>query len=186
MSLLARVLLGAAVHQTAVLLGQQWERDAKYALAEQVARSLSKPLLVIGGPYGASPWRHAFGLKAHGCGDLCVDMDARACTGCQYEPGDIRALAYPSGLFGAAFSSHVLEHMRSVEDLQAAWSELHRVSDHVFVCMPGKDSLTGWIGSGHHLWVQEMGPGMLKAEERGGLRRTALVTPDEILEEAHA
>ena len=77
--------------------------------------------------------------------------------------------------FGAALANHVLEHMASLEDLQAAWSELHRVADYVFIAVPGKGTIMGWLTPGHELWIKQVGEGTLFAQERNGLRRSGYV-----------
>ena len=70
--------------------------------------------------------------------------------------------------------------MADLEELAAAYGELRRVADHVLLCLPGKDSLVAWLPM-HHLWVQEVGGGMLKVEERGGLKRKGFLTADAAL-----
>jgi len=60
----------------------------------------------------------------------------------------------------------VLEHLASAEDCTQAWQQLHRVADTVFVSLPGKDSIMAWLAPGHKLWVQQIGSGILKIEER--------------------
>ena len=72
-------------------------------------------------------------------------------------------------------SSHLLEHLGSVEDVALAWNEFHRVADAVFVSLPGKDSLMAWLAPEHNLWVQQVGSGILKVEERWRGGRKALV-----------
>jgi len=47
--------------------------------------------------------------------------------------GSAYHLPYPSGTFGAALCTHLLEH---VEDPDAALAELHRVADRVYVVTP--------------------------------------------------
>lgn len=78
------------------------------------------------------------------------------------------ALPFADGQFSAAFNSHVLEHMPDLDHLAMAWSEMHRVADHVFTCVPGKGSVLAWMIPDHHLWVKEEGEGWLWAEEKRG------------------
>lgn len=68
--------------------------------------------------------------------------------------------------FGAVLSSHLLEHLPTPYDCARAWDEFHRVADTVFVSLPGKDSIMGWLAPGHKLWVQLIGSGVLKVEDR--------------------
>lgn len=163
------MLLGiATIHQSMVLFKDERARANKFQAATDLARGAGKPLLVVGGPWGTFGIRKLFGVKAHGCGDLCVDIDSRACLGCPYEPADVRDLQFSDKQFGASFSSHVLEHLDTWENVQLAWNELHRVADKVFVCLPGKDNLIAWAAPEHNLWVHQVGDDTLKVEERWG------------------
>lgn len=104
------------------------ERIEKYDNALRTARTLGKPLLVVGRPKG---------LGFHGCGDVCVDLDK--CNKCG--PNCVKAVQanvqdlhmFHRKQFGAAFASHVLEH---VDDLKVALRELRRVSDHLYIAGP--------------------------------------------------
>jgi hypothetical protein len=49
---------------------------------------------------------------------------------------------------------------------QAAWSELHRVADVVFICVPPRASIFAWLVPDHHLWVRHIGDTVLEVEER--------------------
>jgi hypothetical protein len=169
--MIKRAVLGLAMHQAYAFLREQQERRVKYNTAVQTAEASGKPLLVVGGPWGASRWRHLTGVPAHGCGDVCLDMDSHACEGCNYQAGDITDMPFGDKEFGAVFCAHVLEHMPTGRDCAHAWWELNRVSDTVFVCLPGKDTIGGWITSGHKLWVSNLGSGMLKVQERRGNQR---------------
>jgi len=157
--MLRRLVLGLAMHQGLNMLGMRTERDQKYALATTLAQELGKPLLVVGGPWGSKISSQLFGIKAHGCGDYCVDRDPLSCEGCNFVPADIRALPFETGFFGVSFASHILEHLPTVEDCAQAWAELHRVADHVLVCMPPKSSLFAWIVPDHYTWPREVGGG---------------------------
>ena len=163
--------MGLATQQVYAFLRGQNERRVKYATASATAEALGKPLLVAGGPWGSRITGGIFGMKAHGCGDVCLDMDSRSCGLCNFQEGDIRDMPFQDKEFGAAFCSHVLEHMPTGEDCAHAWWELNRVADTVFVCLPGKDTITGWITKGHYLWVSHLGSGVLKVQERKGGRR---------------
>lgn len=176
MGFLRNIALGFLGQQAMVFVRSSVEANQKFKLAEQVALARGGPLVVVAGPYGSPILGQFFHLAFHGCGNICVDIDPRSCEGCPYIYGDIRNLPLANGEAGSVFASHILEHMPNIEDEASAWWELHRISNgNVFVCMPRKDSLGGWLPSGHHLWVQESGSGTLKVEEREGLRRTALI-----------
>jgi hypothetical protein len=179
MGFLTGIAGGLLVHQAVGVANRFHESAEKYTMAQEEAKIRGKPLLVVGGPYGvADPYithpalymfvgvKQLFGIKAHGCGDLCVDLDARACDGCPYQPGNIQDLPFKDKEFGAVSCSHVLEHMRDAEGCQKAWSELHRVADVVFICVPPKSSIFAWFVPDHHLWVRHVGETVLEVEER--------------------
>ena len=177
--MLARFVWGIAAHQGAGIISRYTESHEKYAMAQAEARRLDKPLLVVGGPAGSADayqgvgWlqpftrtKAFFQIKAHGCGDVCVDIEPHSCDGCNYVYADIMDLPFSNKEFGAAYCSHVLEHMPDADGCQLAWSELHRVADVVFVCVPPKTSLFAWMVPDHHLWVRQTGEGVLEVEER--------------------
>ncbi len=168
-------LAAMAIHQVVAEARARATVRNRYRAAERAALEAGKPLLVVGGPYGAGPFRHTFNMPSHPGGDVCVDLWDRACDGSLFQIGDIRHLPFSDGQFGAVLSSHVLEHMESLEDVTTAWAELHRVADNVFVALPEKDSAPAWLAPGHHLWVRETGPGTIEIEERRGDRRRAAV-----------
>lgn len=56
--------------------------------------------------------------------------------------------------------------MDTAEACAKAWSELHRVADSVFICVPAKTSIWAWFVRDHHLWVKDMGDGLLEVTER--------------------
>lgn len=174
-----KLLLALATHQGGVWVAATVERRRKYGLAQELAGEAGKPLLVVGGPMGSvtsNPLRQVFfPFPNHGCGAVCADIDPEACEGCPFfQQADIRALPFATGEFGAAFNSHILEHMPTIEDLAAAWSELHRVADHVVTCVPSKLAIYHWTHRDHHLWVTELGDGVLRVEERA-TGRTAII-----------
>ena len=176
--MLSRFALGFVAHQGAGIIARYTESHEKYDMAQAEARRLGKPLLVVGGPAGSAnaykqSWlqplvrtKAFFQVKAHGCGDVCVDIDPLSCDGCNYVYADIMDLPFANKEFGAAYCSHVLEHMPDADGCQLAWSELHRVADVVFVCVPPKTSLFAWMVPDHHLWVRQTGEGVLEVEER--------------------
>ena len=161
-------MLGLAGHQAVVMHSEARERSAKSDLAERTARSLGKPFLVVGGPWGDNPFRKVMNIQYHACGDFCVDLDPEACSKCdtRFVQADIRDLPFANKQMGAVLCSHVLEHMPSAQDCSQAWRELHRVAERVFICVPSKQSVIAWLVPDHYLWVQEVGTRTLKVEER--------------------
>ena len=154
------------VHEAAVLTAQQEDRDRKYELARAYADYVAKPLLVVGGPYGATGFRRAMNLPAHGFGDVCMDVDPSACDGgAQCVQADIRNIPFPDKYFGAALVSHVLEHLRHAEDCIDAVDELNRVADVVLVAYPTPDSVVASLIPDHFLWLRQEG-NILFVEER--------------------
>ena len=159
--------VGLFAWQGVVTISKVTEMNDKYREAEGFALNMGKPLLVVGGPYG-SPINMTFGFKAHGCGDVCMDLDARACRSCPTVIGDIRDIPFSDGYFGAAYASHVVEHLPTVADGIKAVEELYRVADRVWILAPSKqDIFGGWIHTGHHLWVKQDGLGNVWIEQRG-------------------
>ena len=138
-----------------------------------------KPLLVIGGPLGCLPSIHQFFIPLHGCGDVCYDINPKACGDCSVSiEGDIRNLPYRNGFFGAVFVSHVLEHLRTIEDLEIAISEMGRVADNIVMQipvefgktlhMPGHRLNLGFVNGG--IEAEEIYTGRMKFISVDGLR----------------
>lgn len=145
---------------------EQVERDSKYRHAARWAALEHKPLLLIGGPLGAAGWRRTFLFRAHGCGDVCLDLDARACGACPSVEADVREIPFPEGYFGAALASHVLEHLDTPADAVTALNEMARVADHVLVACPSKLSPFGWLAPGHNLWVHQRPDGSVEIKPK--------------------
>lgn len=133
------------------------ERRQVFNQARDYADSVGKPLLVVGSP------KFRFN---HPCGDVTIDISPEMAKFCDGLVADIREIPYPSGYFGAAFASHVVEHLATIEDAKAAFDEMERVADRVFIVSPHKSSLMAWIHPGHHLWVTPSGDGYI-IEQRG-------------------
>ena len=114
------------------------ERRRLYRIARDAAIRRGKPLLVIGEPMGEYP-----------CGDVTVDLAPTSkCP--VYLQADVQDLAtIPSGQFGAAFASHVLEHVARPD---LALAELHRVADEVVIAWPRAWRLATWLVPGHR-WL---------------------------------
>ena len=159
--MIKQLLLGLLGWQGVVQARMVADTTNKYQQAVKAAAESHKPLLVVGGPYGSGISGKIFGFRAHGCGDVCVDIDPVACRGCSYTYGDIRAIPFPAQYFGAALASHVLEHLPTVEDAYKACEELYRVADKVFICAPGKDSIYARMISEHHLWIKQVGDSVI-------------------------
>ena len=177
--MMSRLLVGFAAHQCTGIVYRYSESREKYDMAQEEALVRNKPLLVVGGPSGSpdtyadTAWvrpltrlKSMFNIKPHGCGDMCVDVDPHACQGCPYEAANLMDLPLADKEFGAAYCSHVLEHMPDAEGCHKAWSELHRVADVVFICVPPKSSIWAWFVPDHHLWVRHVGETVLEVEER--------------------
>jgi ubiquinone/menaquinone biosynthesis C-methylase UbiE len=68
----------------------------------------------------------------------------------------------PDGMFGAAFVSHVLEHIPAIE---RALSELERVCGNVFVAYPRPQTIIAWLHPDHRHIIESAPPyGALKYE----------------------
>lgn len=148
------LFLALVAWQGVVLLRQSHDRDRKYEAATTFAATVGKPLLVAGGPLGVTWGRRFTKLMAHGYGDVCFDIDRRAFDGCPCGViADIRHIPFSDKSFGAAFASHVLEHLPSVADAEKALAELDRVAEAVFIAYPYKWSIMAWLIPSHHLWV---------------------------------
>jgi len=141
-----------AVYEGIIQWAEFEERKRVYEAAEQMARALEKPLLVVGRPKG----RHPCGsLEA---GDICLDIDPSVCAECQNAViGDVRDLYFfRDGQFGAAAVMHVLEHLRP-EDAASALDELYRVAEYVFIAAPHKISLMAIFHPDHKSWITVQG-----------------------------
>jgi len=128
------------------------ERRQVFNQARDYADSVGKPLLVVGSP------KFRFN---HPCGDVTIDISPEMAKFCNGLVADIREIPYPNGYFGAAFASHVVEHLATIEDAKAAFDEMERVADRVFIVSPHKSSLMAWIHPSHHLWVTPSGGGYI-------------------------
>lgn len=151
-------LIGLGTREAILQNIEHTERSRVFHQARLYADSVGKPLLVVGVPKSA--------FLYHPCGDVNIDIDPNICTPCEYQIADIKAIPYPDRYFGAAYASHVLEHLATVDDAKQALHELHRVADKVFIVSPHKSSLTAWLHPRHYLWVSATGDGVL-LEQRG-------------------
>ena len=107
---------------------------------------------------GGRRLRRLVNHPAHGHGDACLDINPDAIAGCPNAVlADVTHIPFADRTFGAAFASHLLEHLPNTLAAEAALAELHRVADTVYIVYPYRQSLGGWITRGHHLWVRQKG-----------------------------
>jgi hypothetical protein len=154
-------IVGIAIREGVQQSIEVKERRQVFKQARDYADSAGKPLLVVGSP------KFRFN---HPCGDVTIDISPEMAKFCNGLVADIREIPYPDGHFGAAFASHVVEHLATIEDAKAAFDEMERVADKVFIVSPHKSSLMAWIIPGHHLWVTPSGDGyIIEQRGKGGL-----------------
>jgi hypothetical protein len=151
------LLLGVAIREGLTQMVEVKERRKIFTQARSYADQVGKPLLVVGAP------KLQFN---HPCGDVTIDISPEMAKFCDAEIADVRNIPYPNGYFGAAFASHILEHLSTIEDACKALDEMERVADKVFVVSPSKMSMLAWANPNHHLWVTSSGDGYL-IEQRG-------------------
>ena len=152
-------ILGAVgIWQFIVWMGEIRDKNRQYRAADDYARKMGKPLLVVPGPWGVKSARRWFNKPAHGGGDVCLDIDRRAVYGhpCAVV-GDVTNIPFADNTFGAAFASHLLEHMPTLGDAVRALDELNRVAEAVFIAYPSRQSFAGWLVPEHSLWVWQKG-----------------------------
>ena len=165
------ILAALGIWQLAVWMAEIQDKNRKYRAATSFAREERKPLLVAGGPWGGKRARHWLNKPAHGEGDVCLDIDRGAIDGhpCAVV-ASVTHIPFSDNTFGAAFASHLLEHLPTVGDAGQALDELNRVARAVFIVYPSRQSIAGWVIPGHHLWVwQEGSKTYLKQRGRSGL-----------------
>ncbi len=152
------LLLGVVVWQMSVWFGETRDKREKYEIALDYSRRRNKPLLIAGGPYGNQRVRNLLKIPAHGNGDVCLDIDQNAIDG---HPNAIIAsvthIPFSDKAFGAVFASHLLEHLPDTITAKQAVAELDRTAEAVFIVSPSRQSITGWLHPGHHLWVWQTG-----------------------------
>jgi hypothetical protein len=168
--LVAAIILGIGGWQLAVWLGEVGDKNRKFRAASAYALKKNKPMLVAGGPWGNKSARRWFNIPAHGNGDVCLDINHRPIQG---HPCGVIAtvtdIPFRHKSFGAAFASHLLEHLPTVAEAEKALDELNRVAEAVFIVSPSRQSISGWLTPGHHLWVwQKNGTTFLKQRGRPG------------------
>jgi len=157
--LMLGICLGVGGWQLAICLSEIRDKNKKYEAASAYAREKGKPLLVAGGPWGISRRRRwLIRTPAHGGGDVCLDIDRSAIGD---HPNGVIAnvthIPFSGKSFGAAFASHLLEHLPTTEDAKKALAELSRVAETVFIVSPFRQSIAAWVIPDHHLWVWQKG-----------------------------
>jgi len=156
-AVLKTVLTAAFAREGIQQMVEAQERHQVFSQARAYADSMGKPLLVVGAP----KWKFS-----HPYGDVTIDISPRFTDDPNVEIVDVRNIPYPDHYFGAAFASHVLEHLPTIEDAFRALDEMERVADKVFVVSPHKTSIFAWLHPDHHLWVTPSGDGYI-IEQRG-------------------
>ena len=158
LAVIAGLLLAAGVWQLLVLLKENHDKKRKYTEARVQCANYGKPLLVVGGPWGVRGPRRWLNRPAHGSGDVCLDIDARALQGHRTPVvASVTHIPFADKSFGAVFVSHVLEHLPTTDDGTRALAELNRVAEKVYIVYPSRNSIGGWLTPGHHLWVWQEG-----------------------------
>ena len=150
------ILKGIIIYESLFQISEAIERGDVYQKAELYALSINKPLIVIGGPSGGNYiLKQILGYRAHGCGDVCVDVDPKACIESQFPIlANITNIPLPDK-YGVAYVAHVLEHLPTVEQAEIAMNELNRIADAVFICYPSRYSISAWLAPDHHIWVND-------------------------------
>jgi hypothetical protein len=164
---LVGVSLGVVSWQLVIWLGEVRQKNKGYKAAAAYALKFGKPLLIAGGPWSNRGIRRWLNIPAHGNGDVCFDIERRAFEG--HPRGviaDVTQIPFSDKVFGAAFASHLLEHMPTIDDAERALDELNRVAKVVFIAYPSKQSIGAWLHRGHHLWVWQEGNAVY-FEQRG-------------------
>ncbi|MFC2044148.1 methyltransferase domain-containing protein [Chloroflexota bacterium] len=152
--LVSGMCFGVSGWQLFVWLRETHDKNNKYQTAKSYAHKRGKPLLIAGGPWGSRPVRRWLRIPAHGDGHVCLDIDRNAIG--EHPNGVVATVTHiPFGnkSFGAVFVSHLLEHLASVDDAKKALAEFNRVAEAVYIAYPFRQSISGWITPGHHLWV---------------------------------
>jgi len=138
-----KVGLALAAWESLVAWARFVERKRLFALAQERAKALGKPLVVVGDPDAGAHTRLA---RAYDCGDLCVDLNG--CPNCANAVRlDLTKGRLPVADNSAVvFVSCVLEY---VDDLKTAWLELRRAAgQELYVATVGGWSFTTWLFPG--------------------------------------
>ena len=150
--------LGIGIWQLAVWVVEARDKNRKYKAAKAYAQERGKPLLIAGGPWGTKQIRRWLNIPAHGSGDVCLDVVRNAIG--SHPNGviaDVTFIPFSDKSFGAAFASHLLEHLSSTSEAEKALAELNRTAEAVFIAYPFRQSIAGWLMPAHRLWVWQKG-----------------------------
>ena len=154
-------------YQALVTIHEHIERNVIYKKARAYADYVQKPLVIVGGAWGESGIREIIGFPAHGFGDVCVDLSEQSCEGSPMRiQANITDIPLSDKFAGAAFCSHVLEHLYTIDEAIAGINELCRIADKVFIVVPHKYSLNAWLYDKHHLWITQNDKNII-IEQRG-------------------
>ena len=152
------VVAAVVIWQLAVWFSEIRYKNVQSRAAVEYSRSVNKPLLVAGGPWGGRPLRRRLKMPAHVMGDVSIDIIAGAVMG---HPNGIVAtvtkLPFPDKTFGAALASHLLEHLYTTAEAKNALKELNRVAEKVYIAYPTRQSFAAWLIPDHRLWVWQKG-----------------------------
>lgn len=114
--MLAQVAAGLTVWEIAWWAHRRRQRSVLYTRAATAARSLGRPLVVVGAPDRGT-------TSGYGCGDFSVDISDSSCP--RHVIADVTKRLPFADDSVVVFVSCVLEY---VSDLDAALAELRRVS----------------------------------------------------------
>lgn len=158
--------------EAAGAMNRHLARSRLYEQAQERARELGRPLLVVGDPDAGA---HTSLARAYGCGNECVDLNG--CPSCPTQAAiDITK---PTGLpddSRVVFVSCVLEY---VDDFSSAWREIVRVAgskENVFVATVQPWSLTSTLYPGANWKLHDVstdGRPTYVASEVSGLEKVA-------------
>lgn len=128
-------------------------RKRVYNEALGYSRMVNKPLVVVGGPLGGMTIFEIFDVPIHGFGDICIDIDEKACRNENFLKASITKIPLPDKFAGAVYCAHVLEHLPDVDSAIQGINELYRISDKAFILTPSKLALSAWLHPDHKLWI---------------------------------
>jgi hypothetical protein len=146
--IITKLLIGALVYEGAISVKEEIERHSAYNQAREYSDATGKPLLVVG--MKRFPWQPDNG-------DITVDLDPKVE---ELEGGicaDICDLPFPDKYFGAVYCPHVLEHLRTAEDVQQAVNECTRVADEAYFLCPSPYKISNLFLPSHHqrVWFDQ-------------------------------
>ncbi len=142
------------------------DRSNLFGAANKRAKSIQRPLLVVGDPFGGV-WTKIF--PAYGCGDVCIDLQGCKCP-VQIQADITKGVNLESDSY-VVYVACVLEY---VEDIEAAWLEIIRLAgsvDNIFIVRVQSWTLSSWLVPGAK-WVIRKAPPqepVFQADRRVGL-----------------